>query len=68
MDVDIDNDFDGKLLDQFRSLGTTDRDVLIAEFQALLGNKLNPESCAFFLDMNNWCVLESRSNILISRF
>ncbi|XP_059154474.1 protein ILRUN-like [Physella acuta] len=54
MDIDIDNDFDGKLLDQFRSLGTTDRDVLIAEFQALLGNKLNPESCAFFLDMNNW--------------
>ncbi|CAL1546671.1 unnamed protein product [Lymnaea stagnalis] len=54
MDVDIDNDFDGKLLDQFRSMGTTDRDVLIAEFQSLLGNKLNPESCAFFLDMNNW--------------
>ncbi|KAH9488633.1 hypothetical protein Btru_061306 [Bulinus truncatus] len=54
MDVDIDSEFDGKLLDQFRSLGTTDRDVLIAEFQSLLGNKLNPESCAFFLDMNNW--------------
>jgi hypothetical protein len=54
MDVDVDNDFDGKLLDQFRSMGTTDRDVLIAEFQAVLGNKLNPESCAFFLDMNNW--------------
>ncbi|KAK0060293.1 protein ILRUN [Biomphalaria pfeifferi] len=53
MDVDID-DFDGKLLDQFRSLGTTDRDVLIAQFQSLLGNKLNRESCAFFLDMNNW--------------
>ncbi|XP_005106727.1 protein ILRUN [Aplysia californica] len=54
MDVDIDNDFDGKFLDQFRSMGTTDRDVLIAEFQAVLGNQINPESCAFFLDMNNW--------------
>ncbi|GFO01384.1 next to brca1 gene 1 protein [Plakobranchus ocellatus] len=54
MDVDVDNEFDGELLNQFRTLGTTDRDVLIAEFQAVLGNTLNPESCAFFLDMNDW--------------
>ncbi|BFZ04843.1 hypothetical protein BsWGS_07882 [Bradybaena similaris] len=54
----IDSDFgdiDGRLLEAFRSLGTTDRDVLIAEFQAVLGNKMmNPDICAFFLDMNNW--------------
>ncbi|CAG5121282.1 unnamed protein product [Candidula unifasciata] len=53
----IENDFgdiDGRLLEQFRSLGTTDRDVLIAEFQAVLGNKMSPDICAFFLDMNNW--------------
>ncbi|GFR77477.1 next to BRCA1 gene 1 protein [Elysia marginata] len=54
MDVDVDNEFDGELLNQFRTLGTTDRDVLIAEFQAVLGNTLNAESCAFFLDMNDW--------------
>ncbi|KAK6189982.1 hypothetical protein SNE40_001938 [Patella caerulea] len=52
--MDVDNDLDGKLLQQFSSMGTTDRDVLIAEFQKLLGNQLNPNSCAFFLDMNNW--------------
>ena len=55
MDVDnIENDFDGKFFDQFRSMGTTDRDVLIEEFQAVLGNQINRDSCAFFLDMNNW--------------
>ncbi len=52
--MDVDNDLDGNLLQQFSSMGTTDRDVLIAEFQKLLGNKLNHSSCAFFLDMNNW--------------
>jgi len=56
MDVDnnIDNDFDGKFFDAFMSMGTTDRDDLIAEFQAVLGNNINRDSCAFFLDMNNW--------------
>lgn len=54
--MDVDNDLDGKLLQQFSSMGTTDRDVLISEFQKLLGNQLNPAGCAFFLDMNNWYV------------
>ncbi|XP_041367694.1 protein ILRUN-like [Gigantopelta aegis] len=54
MDVDIDNDLDGKLLQQFSSMGTQDRDVLISEFQKLLNNDLNPSCCSFFLDMNNW--------------
>lgn len=52
--MDVDSDLDGKLLQQFSSMGTTDREVLISEFQKLLGNTLNPDSCAFFLDMNNW--------------
>ena len=56
MDVDIDNDLDGKLLQQFSSMGTQDRDVLISEFQKLLNNDLNPSCCSFFLDMNNWYV------------
>jgi len=37
-------------------MATTDREVLIAEFQRLLGNKLSDAGCAFFLDMNNWQV------------
>lgn len=49
------SDFEAVLLQQFSCLGTTDKDVLIAEFQRLLGpNQLSPEGCAFFLDMNNW--------------
>lgn len=61
--MDVDNDLDGQLLQQFSSMGTTDRDVLIAEFQKLLGNKLNPSSCAFFLDMNNWYVYTRRERV-----
>ncbi|XP_064603000.1 protein ILRUN-like isoform X2 [Liolophura sinensis] len=52
--MDVDSDIDAKLLQQFSSMGTTDREVLISEFQKLLGNQLNPTGCAFFLDMNNW--------------
>lgn len=59
--MDIDNDLDGKLLQQFSAMGTTDREVLIAEFQKFLGNTINPDSCAFFLDMNNWWVNKSES-------
>lgn len=54
--MDVDSDVDGNLLQQLASLGTTDKEVLIAEFQKLLGNQLNPAGCAFFLDMNNWSV------------
>ena len=53
--MDVDNELEGNLLRQFSSLGTTDKEVLIAEFQKLLGpNQLSPEGCGFFLDMNNW--------------
>ncbi|KAI1282040.1 Protein NBR1 -like protein [Halotydeus destructor] len=48
-------DFEAGLLQQFSCLNTTDKDVLIAEFQRLLGpNIISPEGCAFFLDMSNW--------------
>ncbi|WAR02736.1 ILRUN-like protein [Mya arenaria] len=40
--MDVDNDLEGNLLQQFSSMGTTDKEVLIAEFQNLLGNQLNP--------------------------
>lgn len=52
--MDVDTDIDAHLLQRFSSMGTTDREVLIAEFQKLLGNQLNPTGCEFFLDMNNW--------------
>eukprot|EP00914_Ancora_sagittata_P003496 GHVO01007335.1.p1 GENE.GHVO01007335.1~~GHVO01007335.1.p1 ORF type:complete len:298 (+),score=18.35 GHVO01007335.1:93-986(+) len=53
--MDVDNDIDSQLLQQFSSMGTTDREVLISQFQNLLApNQLNAAACAFFLDMNNW--------------
>lgn len=52
--MDVDADVDSQLLQQFSSMATTDREVLIAEFQRLLGNQLSDDACAFFLDMNNW--------------
>ncbi|KAG7271741.1 hypothetical protein CRUP_008423 [Coryphaenoides rupestris] len=47
-------DVDAELTQRFSCLGTTDRDVLVAEFQRLLGFQLDPAGCAFFLDMSNW--------------
>ena len=52
--MDVDQELEGNLLQQFSSMGTDDKEVLISEFQRLLDNKLNPAGCAFFLDMNNW--------------
>lgn len=48
-------DLDAELMQKFSCLGTTDKDVLIGEFQRLLGFQLSPAGCAFFLDMTNWC-------------
>ncbi|XP_076351283.1 protein ILRUN-like [Tachypleus tridentatus] len=52
--MDVDNELDANLLQQFSCLGTTDREVLVSQLQKLLGNQLNPAGCTFFLDMNNW--------------
>ena len=52
--MDVDMELDQDLMQRFSSMGTTDKDVLIREFQKLAGNNLNPSACAFFLDMNNW--------------
>lgn len=63
--MDVDNELEGKLLQQFSSLGTTDKEVLISEFQRLLGpNQITVKGCEFFLDMNNWYV----KNWFISTF
>ncbi|XP_061651913.1 protein ILRUN-like isoform X2 [Phyllopteryx taeniolatus] len=47
-------DVDQELTQKFSCMGTTDKDILISEFQRLLGFQLNPAGCAFFLDMTNW--------------
>lgn len=57
MEVSSDSEMDSidnSLLSRFQAMGTTDRDVLISQFQSLLGFQLNPAGCAFFLDMTNW--------------
>uniref|UniRef100_A0A8C4REW9 Protein ILRUN n=1 Tax=Erpetoichthys calabaricus TaxID=27687 RepID=A0A8C4REW9_ERPCA len=50
MDVDLDPEF----MQKFSCMGTTDKDVLISEFQRLLGFQLNLVGCTFFLHMTNW--------------
>lgn len=52
--MDVDNDIEGALLQQFSCMATQDKEVLVKQFQNLIGNQVNPESCAFYLDMNNW--------------
>jgi len=67
--MDVDGDVDSQLLQQFSSMATTDREVLIAEFQRLLGNQLSDAGCAFFLDMNNWQVIVERvTSELVTRW
>ncbi|KAB5545975.1 hypothetical protein PHYPO_G00066830 [Pangasianodon hypophthalmus] len=50
----METDIDSELMQKFSCMGTTDKDILITEFQRLLGFQLNPAGCAFFLDMTNW--------------
>ena len=64
--MDVDGDIDGQLMQQFLSMGTQDKEVLVAELQKLVGNQLNPTACAFFLDMNNWWV-GSRLTIIFTK-
>ncbi|KAK4470478.1 hypothetical protein MN116_006029 [Schistosoma mekongi] len=47
-------DIDAKLLEQFSALGTTDKDELINQLKAVVGNELSNESCRFFLDLADW--------------
>ncbi|KAI6654602.1 hypothetical protein LOD99_998 [Oopsacas minuta] len=51
MEVD---DLEQQLLSQFRSLATSDRDVLITQFQKLIDGQMTDRGCEFFLDMTNW--------------
>jgi hypothetical protein len=59
--MDVDGDVDGTLAQAFGCMGTNDREVLVRQFQQLLGenHQVSADSCAFFLDMNNWYVVLS---------
>ncbi|XP_078667707.1 protein ILRUN-like [Branchiostoma floridae x Branchiostoma belcheri] len=52
--MEVDQDLEADFMQKFSAMGTTDREVLVAELQKLVNYQLNPSACAFFLDMNNW--------------
>lgn len=52
--MDTEDDMEVGLVNQFSCLGTTDKDVLVAQLQKLVGPQLNASAAQFFLDMNNW--------------
>lgn len=54
--MDIDGDVNGSLSQALSCMATNDREVLIKQFQQVLGDShtLSAEACAFFLDMNSW--------------
>uniref|UniRef100_A0A0M3HRS2 N_BRCA1_IG domain-containing protein n=2 Tax=Ascaris TaxID=6251 RepID=A0A0M3HRS2_ASCLU len=54
--MDVDGDVDGSLAQALSCMATSDKEVLVRQFQQILGQNhvLTPEACAFFLDMNNW--------------
>lgn len=52
--MDGERDLEVDLLHSFSRLATTDREVLMKQFQKLLGNAINEDSAQFWLDMNNW--------------
>jgi len=57
MDPDAEESMDitGDLVNQFLSLGTTDREELVRQLQKLVEPSNLPVNAAqFFLDMNNW--------------
>ena len=53
MEVD---ELEQQLLSQFRSLATSDKEVLIEQFQKLIDGQMTERGCEFFLDMNDWWV------------
>lgn len=48
------SEIDAQLLEQFRCLGTNDRDELVKEFNRIVGNGVPSSICQFFLDLANW--------------
>uniref|UniRef100_A0A1I8EPU2 N_BRCA1_IG domain-containing protein n=2 Tax=Wuchereria bancrofti TaxID=6293 RepID=A0A1I8EPU2_WUCBA len=56
IEMDIDGDVNGSLSQALSCMATSDHEVLIKQFQQVLGDShtLSAEACAFFLDMNSW--------------
>lgn len=52
--MDVDNEIDQTLLHQFSCMGTTDKDDLVKQLQAIVGYQINSGAAEFFLEMNNW--------------
>lgn len=50
MDVDLDQE----LLNKLNTLGTRDREDLMAQFQSIVGTYMSPSCCEFYLEMGNW--------------
>lgn len=57
MEVDLDRE----LMNSFKTMNTTDRDVLINEFLRVLGSQPNATEGEFYLDMANWNLQEAVS-------
>lgn len=54
METDGDNCVDQQLLQQFRCLGTTDKEELVKQMKVLVGDHIGSNSARFLLDMNDW--------------
>ena len=51
MDVD---EVDGQLAQALSCMRTADREALIQQFISIINQPIEAETCAFFLDMNQW--------------
>ena len=48
------SNLDEDLMERLRSITTSNREDLIAQFRSTTNAMLTDEGCAFFLEMNNW--------------
>ena len=48
------SNLDEDLMERLRSITTSNREDLIAQFRATTNAMLTDEGCSFFLEMNNW--------------
>ncbi len=48
------SNLDEDLMERLRSITTSNREDLIAQFRLTTNAMLTDEGCAFFLEMNNW--------------
>ena len=53
MEVDS-SDVDFELINRLNTLGTRDKEELLAEFQSIVGNQMSPGCCTFYLEMGRW--------------